>query len=509
MKVQIRIRYGLLLLFAIAIFFVTVGCTEQTGTAGPRVWIDTPRDNWSVPSGGPVTVVSHAYGQEGVADAVLFVDGAAYQRSSPTQSGPFVEFTHQWSAAQEGNHYLQVKAYLPGGALGESESIRVRVIGKSTPTPVVSPPVIRAPDLAPVGVEAVVAGYKGDVPFCNPHVRFRNIGSAAVPRDFTIQFDFEGTTTFANTVAGGLEPGATADITFVHQFIGSPRIGIHLDSTNVIAEQDETNNSGSATVVCTGAPEIGPGPTLVPSLTFTPTPRGTLTPSPVPTHTGTPNLTVTHTPPATATGTRVPTRTPTNTPTSTLKPTRTPTPPPPSVNFRADDTELARGECTMLRWDAENVTAVYLDGQGVAGHGTSRVCPTQTATFALHVETAQGSMDQSVTVKVIEGLDTTPPPVPEPQVPQDGLDISCRSTQALAWLPVTDKSGVRGYYVKLERQVTAATWQSLRGWGPLADKQVSANVQCGIKYRWAVRAADNANNVSDWSGWSAFSIRLP
>jgi hypothetical protein len=105
--------------------------------------------------------------------------------------------------------------------------------------------------------------------------------------------------------------------------------------------------------------------------------------------------------------------------------------------------------------------------------------------------------------------DTTPPPVPAPFVPADGLVIDCPATekQTLAWLPVDDPSGVV-YYVKLERQKTATEWDSVAGWGPLSDKQVEADVDCGGIYRWAVRAQDGAGNQSAWSAYSNFSINL-
>jgi hypothetical protein len=95
-------------------------------------------------------------------------------------------------------------------------------------------------------------------------------------------------------------------------------------------------------------------------------------------------------------------------------------------------------------------------------------------------------------------------------VPADGLEIDCKSSQTLAWMPVSDDSGGPVvYYVKLERQVSPGNWQSVRGWGPVSGKQVDANVDCGIQYRWTVRAQDGAGNYSDWASWSHFSIRLP
>lgn len=104
--------------------------------------------------------------------------------------------------------------------------------------------------------------------------------------------------------------------------------------------------------------------------------------------------------------------------------------------------------------------------------------------------------------------DTTPPPVPSPMVPADELHLSCRSTQILAWLPVTDDSGIAGYDVKLERQVVTNQWDSVAEWGPIADKQFEVEVQCGPFYRWAVRALDGAGNISNWSAWSHFSVGI-
>ena len=104
--------------------------------------------------------------------------------------------------------------------------------------------------------------------------------------------------------------------------------------------------------------------------------------------------------------------------------------------------------------------------------------------------------------------DTTPPPVPSPAGPANGLEVSCRSTQTLVWLPVSDPSEISGYYVKLEMEVTAGQWQSAGGYGPTPGKQVDVNVKCGVRYRWMVRAQDGAGNFSSWSAPSAFSVSL-
>lgn len=103
--------------------------------------------------------------------------------------------------------------------------------------------------------------------------------------------------------------------------------------------------------------------------------------------------------------------------------------------------------------------------------------------------------------------DTTPPAVPQPMVPANGLVVECRTTQNLAWIPVTDPSGVT-YDVRLERQITASTWDQVRALGLVSAKQVDVPVQCGVIYRWSVRARDGAGNFSAWSAWSGFSVDL-
>lgn len=104
--------------------------------------------------------------------------------------------------------------------------------------------------------------------------------------------------------------------------------------------------------------------------------------------------------------------------------------------------------------------------------------------------------------------DTSPPPTPEPVVPADNLTLSCRDKQTLVWMPVSDPSGIAGYYVTLAWEVKAGQWEHIQTWGPIQDKQLEITVDCGIRYRWQVRAQDNAGNMSDWSQPFHFIITL-
>ena len=62
-----------------------------------------------------------------------------------------------------------------------------------------------------------------------------------------------------------------------------------------------------------------------------------------------------------------------------------PATPTPAVDphFRADSTSISAGSCTTLHWDAEGISAAYLDGNGVAGHGAQQVCPAGAQTFVV------------------------------------------------------------------------------------------------------------------------------
>lgn len=104
--------------------------------------------------------------------------------------------------------------------------------------------------------------------------------------------------------------------------------------------------------------------------------------------------------------------------------------------------------------------------------------------------------------------DLTPPPVPVPAVPANGLSLSCRAEQNLAWLPVQDESGIAGYDLKLEKELSPGNWSGVNQWSNLQGKQRAVPVDCGLRYRWAVRAEDGEGNLSPWSAYSSFSVEL-
>ncbi|MEZ4673959.1 MAG: NBR1-Ig-like domain-containing protein [Caldilineaceae bacterium] len=100
-----------------------------------------------------------------------------------------------------------------------------------------------------------------------------------------------------------------------------------------------------------------------------------------------------------------------NPPTPTAPPVAvaTPIPQQPSApinpNLRADTAYISANQCTTLRWDVDNIRAVYLiDGgnqQGVGGHDARNVCPGATSTYTLRVVSNDGgTYDFPITITV-------------------------------------------------------------------------------------------------------------
>ena len=71
--------------------------------------------------------------------------------------------------------------------------------------------------------------------------------------------------------------------------------------------------------------------------------------------------------------------------------------------FWADRYNLAPGECTNLHWDVQNVTAVYFNGNPAEGKETRQMCPPQTTTYTLRVNSSSGTQDRTVTLTVGAG----------------------------------------------------------------------------------------------------------
>jgi len=233
------------------------------------------------------------------------------------------------------------------------------------------------------------------------------------------------------------------------------------------------------------------------------------------------------------TPTSTPTATPTlpAAPTSTPgQPTDTPAPPTPSptpmaeIEFWADDETLQAGDCTTIHWNVENVQAVFLDDQGVTGSGTSDTCPCETETHTLDILFLDGTESSAVITINVSGTcptptlppDTTGPPAPTLQSPEDDHVESCAPTHiVLTWQAVSDPSGVSAYDIAVEFKLYGY-WQPY--WSGQTTKVTPGTVSYNLEpaypdttfscteYRWRVRAVDGASNNGGWSDWFHFAF---
>jgi murein DD-endopeptidase MepM/ murein hydrolase activator NlpD len=212
---------------------------------------------------------------------------------------------------------------------------------------------------------------------------------------------------------------------------------------------------------------------------------------------------------------KAPTPTPTKTPTR-RPPTRTPTPTPtatPSISFRADPTLIGLRQCSTLRWDVENVQAVWLQNDPVSGHSKRSVCPQETTTYTLRVKFFDGSTKEyQATVTV----DNVLPPAPTLIAPIHEDYFVCVSDGTipvtLQWTAVTDASGIKQYTWTLDRMDlysggTPVPYTPFKS-NSTDQLQRTTNVPCGL-YRWTVRAVDNAGNVGPPAAFGYFEAGPP
>lgn len=104
-------------------------------------------------------------------------------------------------------------------------------------------------------------------------------------------------------------------------------------------------------------------------------------------------------------------------------------PAPGQPNFRADATSIAVGQCTTLRWNVDNVAAVFLitgnTTQGVAGNASQAVCPPQTTTYVLRVQRRDGTTFDTPLVITVGGS--------QPNFRADSTTVAPGQCTALRW----------------------------------------------------------------------------
>ena len=269
--------------------------------------------------------------------------------------------------------------------------------------------------------------------------------------------------------------------------------GTYLLSVTAIDVNGQASNPASVTVNVTGeGPQLivtaGPGEIPPPTIPTPEEPLATLVPTEVP-----------PAPTATSPG---PTATP---------PPPTATPLPPRIaSFEVNRSQITAGECVRFSWRIDgSPTAIYFDGDGVSSPDSRERCPTGTRDFELRAEGPSGVDAQSITVVVIEPSpvpDSQGPPAPSLVSPTGDAEQSCGAV-TLRWSGVTDPSGIKTYYVKVEK--VTGTFKS--GAWTTTNTQFTIPavwLECGQGYEWAVRAEDGAGNLGPWSSWGSFSVTL-
>lgn len=85
-----------------------------------------------------------------------------------------------------------------------------------------------------------------------------------------------------------------------------------------------------------------------------------------------------------------------------------------SVSFSVNPETIPLGQSATLTWAVDNVESVYLDGEGVVGHGDRTVTPGKAGTYVYTLEVrlpGGNTRTYSVTLTVQQPPDTTPPTV--------------------------------------------------------------------------------------------------
>jgi hypothetical protein len=106
-----------------------------------------------------------------------------------------------------------------------------------------------------------------------------------------------------------------------------------------------------------------------------------------------------------------------------------------------------------------------------------------------------------------EPADDESPPAPETLSPKNGEKMGCAATIPLQWSEVDDPSGIAGYTIQVEK---GPPWAAAPG-SPFTRNStvLDFEVNCGVFYRWRVRAEDGAGNTGPWSAWTEFEVFMP
>ncbi len=475
------LRRSLLAVFLLVLAFGALSCSGELA-GRPRVWIDFPRDGASVSIGETITVTSHAFAREGIAEVVLSVNGEAYRRDAPAEAGAdFTEVAQEWFPTEEGFYTLQVRVY---DTLGESSNPATITVEVGAPLAVLPPEEAEESEQCAADelvAPALVSPADGATLPPDPLLEWSYPDGSCHPYSYTI--DISEDSSFADIRWGfatlnHLETSRTWPLPAGACYYWRARA--YVPDTHGPESKIRTFCIDDSTVPVTVTPSLTPSLTL----TFFEQVEEATCP---PTATALQNSNCRSGP-----GIAYPVS-------GSLSEGQSST----VVGRNADSSwwVIERPGSSGTCWVWSDLVQVVPDTCNVKVHQAPPLPPTDTPTPTI-------TPTITLTTPPPPAADTTPPPTPAPQKPVNGAELSCSVSVTLAWSAVSDKSDIAAYYVKLEKQISAGNWQSAGG-NTSSTTQIDAPVDCGIVYRWMVRAEDGAGNFSDWSGSSQFGVKLP
>lgn len=427
-----------------------------------RAWIDYPIEGETLPVGEAIQVILHGYAREGLADALLTVNGEAYRREAfATPGADFGELRQEWHPAAEGVYTLQVIVYDVSGAASLPASVSVTVGGAA-----LAEPAPTGGECAPDALVAplLVAPADGATLAPDPRLEWAYPDESCHPHSYAI--DISEDSSFADIRWGF----GTLDYTETSRIWPLPAGQCYYWRARAYAPDAYGPESGvrSFCVEETSA-------TLTPTL----------------------ETVEAATCPPVAT---------------TLAGSNCRTGPGPGYPVVASFT--AGHSATVLGRNAESSWWVLENAGGscwiwddlVTLNTNTCTVPVQAAPPLPPTNTPTPTVTPTVT-PTTPAPDTTPPPVPAPQNPANDSVVACANSVTLNWSAVTDPSGIAVYYIKLEKELTAGNWQSAGGYTS-GTNSVNVPVNCGLRYRWFVRAEDGAGNLSAWSAPAVFGVGI-
>jgi hypothetical protein len=154
-------RSSVVILFLVLLGLLVVALSCAPAEAGPRAWIDWPSNGFETSVGTTLTLIAHAYAEEGVAEVQLAVDRQPYRVAAPDQPGEqFVQVSIEWFADEPGTYLLSVTSFDANGQASNSASVTVHVTGEEpqlvlTPAPeATAPPATSTPEEEPAATLA-------------------------------------------------------------------------------------------------------------------------------------------------------------------------------------------------------------------------------------------------------------------------------------------------------------------------------------------------------------------